>query len=127
MKNINTDNNNVEADYCMIHFSLENYEDLGDRKIYVIGNFNNYRLDNKSELVYDANSGLYKNTSLIKQGFVNYKFITLTNNKVDHSLIDGNFHQTENEYTVIVYYRDIGARYDKVIGIGNANSINISN
>ncbi|MFD0963454.1 type IX secretion system plug protein [Pseudofulvibacter geojedonensis] len=127
VRNLNADNSNIEADYTQIHFSLENFENIGSRKIYVIGNFNNYQLDKNSELKFDQESGLYKNTSLIKQGFVNYKFITLTNNKIDHSFIDGNFYQTENEYTVVVYYRDIGARYDQVIGLGSASSINISN
>jgi len=127
VKNLNSDNSNTEADYVKVHFSLENFENIGDRTIYVIGNFNNFQLDEESALTFDPDSGLYKNTSLIKQGFVNYKFVTFTNNEVDHSLIDGNFHQTENEYTVIVYYRDVGARYDQVIGIGSASSINISN
>jgi hypothetical protein len=41
--------------------------------------------------------------------------------------IDGNFYQTENEYTALVYYRENIDRYDRVIGKGNANSINIVN
>lgn len=126
-KNIAAENDDIEADYAQIHFSLENYENLGDRKIYVIGNFNNYILDEKSELTYNEKTSRYHNTSLIKQGFVNYKFITFTDNQVDHSLIDGDFYQTENTYTVLVYYRDIGRRYDQIIGIGSANSTNISN
>lgn len=126
-KNISGENDDIEADYAQVHFSLENYENLGDRKIYVIGNFNNYILDESSELTYNEKTTHYHNTTLIKQGFVNYKFITFTDNQVDHSLIDGDFYQTENTYTVIVYYRDIGERYDKVIGIGSANSTDISN
>ncbi len=127
VRNIDGRNNDIEADYANIHFSLENFENLGDRKIYVIGNFNNYRLDETSVLTYNENTNVYENTSIIKQGFTNYKFVTFTNNEVDHSLIDGNFYQTENEYTVLVYYRDLGTRYDEVIGIGSANSIQISN
>jgi len=127
VRNLNSENHNIEADYVKIHFSLENYENMGDRKIYVIGNFNNYKLNESSELKFNTNKGIYENTSLIKQGFVNYKFITHTNDEIDHSLIDGNFYQTENEYTVLVYYKNIGDRYDKVIGIGIASSTNISN
>ena len=110
-----------------MHFSLENYENIGDRKIYVVGNFNNYNLMTLQRWYIICHKGIYENTSLNKQGFVNYKFITHTNNIVDHSFIDGNFYQTENEYTVLVYYKNLGDRYDKVIGIGSASSINISN
>ena len=127
VRNLNADNNDIEADYVSMHFSLENYENIGNRKIYVVGNFNNFELNTDSEMTYNISKGVYENTSLIKQGFVNYKFITLTNNRVDHSFIDGNFYQTENEYTVLVYYKNLGDRYDKVIGIGSASSINISN
>lgn len=127
VRNLNVNNNDIEADYVSIHFSLENYENIGDRKIYVVGNFNNYQLNETSEMRYNIEKGIYQNNSLIKQGFVNYKFITHTNNDVDHSLIDGNFYQTENEYTVLVYYKNLGDRYDKIIGISSASSSNISN
>jgi hypothetical protein len=30
--------------------------------------------------------------------------------------IDGNFYQTENEYTILVYYKESIDRYDRVIG-----------
>jgi hypothetical protein len=31
----------------------------------------------------------------------------------------GAFFQTENEYTVIAYYKPLGGLYDRVIGVGN--------
>lgn len=127
VRNLNVNNDDIEADYVSMHFSLENYENIGKRKVYVVGNFNNYALNDASEMTYNMERGIYENTSLIKQGFVNYKFITHTNNQVDHSFIDGNFYQTENEYTVLVYYKNLGDRYDKVVGISSASSINISN
>jgi hypothetical protein len=65
---------------------------------------------------------------LVKQGFTNYKY-TIADERgvIDHeNAIDGNFYQTENEYTALVYYRENIDRYDRV-GKGNANSINIVN
>jgi hypothetical protein len=41
--------------------------------------------------------------------------------------MDGNFYQTENDYFVIVYYRENRDRYDRVVGRGTANSLNIIN
>jgi hypothetical protein len=46
---------------------------------------------------------------------------------LDEGAVSGNFYQTENNYKVIIYYRDLGARYDKIIGIGEGSSVNISN
>ena len=125
--NLNSTNHHVEADYVKVHFSLENYENIGDKKIYVVGNFNNYLTNEASEMKFNVDRGIYENTSLIKQGFVNYQYITLEEGKPDYRYTDGNFRVTENEYTVVLYYRDLGARYDHVIGLGSATSLNISN
>ena len=53
--------------------------------------------------------------------------MVVNNGKLNEGAISGNFYQTENNYKVIVYYRDLGARYDKIIGLGEGNSVNISN
>ena len=36
--------------------------------------------------------------------------------------MDGYYFKTENQYTVLVYCRKFGSRYDRVIGVGNGNS-----
>ena len=119
---------NIEADYTWVFFSLNTLEDLRGKRVFVNGNFNNWRNDAMNELFYNSASGLYEAQILIKQGFYNYQFVTLdtTGNFSNHD-IDGSFYQTENDYTILVYYRKIGDRYDSVIGIGEANSRNILN
>ncbi|MDR1783415.1 MAG: DUF5103 domain-containing protein, partial [Dysgonamonadaceae bacterium] len=32
---------------------------------------------------------------------------------------EGNYYQTENEYRIWVYYRPLGARYDRLLGTTN--------
>ena len=49
------------------------------------------------------------------------------NGHIDEGAISGNFRETENEYKVLVYYRNLGARYDKIIGVGAASSVLITN
>jgi len=71
---------------------------------------------------------LYENALLFKQGYYDYNYVLLNKDgSLDPGYIGGNFEKTENEYQVLVYYRDIGARYDQIIGVGSANSINITN
>lgn len=130
--NVDADNPNIEADYVWVHFSLiapNGYqdEDLKDKSIHIYGNFNNYAIDDSTKMIYDAYSELFTKPLLLKQGFYNYKFVIVDNNKLDEGAISGNFYQTENNYKVIVYYRDLGARYDKIIGLGEGSSVNISN
>lgn len=118
----------IEADYTMIHFALQ-YPELTDgSSIYVYGNFNNYALEPDNELQFNSETGLYEKSFRLKQGFYNYKYVVTDKNGVlNEGAISGNFYQTENNYKVLVYYRDLGARYDRLIGMGEGSSVDISN
>lgn len=124
---IDTKDPNIEADYTWVHFSVKMDEQLG-KTLYVYGNYNNYALNDENQMRYNPNRGIYEATLLLKQGFYNYKYVAVDDNgKLDEGLVSGNFYQTENNYKVLVYYRDLGARYDRLIGLGEASSVNISN
>ena len=118
----------VEADYTMVHFSLL-HEELIDKDIHVYGNFNAFAIEPLTKLYYNRESSKYEGRLRLKQGFYNYKFVAVDKqtNELDEGFISGNFWQTENNYKVLVYYRDLGARYDRLIGYGEASSVNISN
>lgn len=118
----------IEADYIQVHFSLYNYTDLKGGSLYLYGNFNNFALDNSTKLVYNPTKRIYEVTKLLKQGFYNYKYILLNKDgSVNSGFISGDFDETENQYTVLVYYRELGARYDRIVGAGSGNSRNITN
>jgi hypothetical protein len=78
---------------------------------------------------YNAEKGIYEKAVLIKQGFTNFQYLIADNKGIidSENAIDGNFYQTENDYSVLVYYRENTDRYDRVIGKGTANSSNIIN
>ena len=121
-------NSNIEADYIWTHFSLQNFDPLDEGEIHIYGAFNNFKLDASTLMTYNKLSGLYENALLFKQGFYNYKYVLLRKDgSIDEGFFSGNFDKTENEYQVLVYFRDLGSRYDKIIGLGSANSINITN
>ena len=126
--NIDADNPDIEADYVWMHFSLLPDPSFSNKRIFIYGNYNNYALEPLNEMVFDEVDNVHKCQLLLKQGFYNYKYVVLNSDgSLDEGAISGNFYQTENDYKVIVYYRDLGARYDKIIGLGQGSSINISN
>ena len=119
---------NIEADYARLHFNLQYFEDIGDKEIHLYGNFNNWTIDESTYMIYDSYTDTYRNSRLFKQGFYNYKYVVVNRDgTIDQGAICGNFWQTENEYTVLVYYRKLGGRYDRIIGMGKANSTSINN
>ncbi|MEY4085273.1 MAG: hypothetical protein RL074_1060 [Bacteroidota bacterium] len=124
------ENSDIEADYSWIYFSLSAPTfRSADGSIYVTGMFNNYALTQENKMEYNSEKGIYEKAILIKQGFTNYEYLAVNpNGTIDQeNAIDGNFYQTENEYTVLVYYRENTDRYDHVIGKGTATSLNIIN
>ncbi|WP_040281344.1 type IX secretion system plug protein [Psychroserpens damuponensis] len=125
---LDTDNVDIEADYTNVHFALQ-YPELTDgSSIYVYGNFNNYALNNQNKLTFNKAEGRYQTKIKLKQGFYNYKYVVVdAKGQLEEGKISGNFWQTENNYKVLVYYRDLGARYDALIGFGEASSVDISN
>lgn len=128
VRNIDAENQNIEAEYVFMHFKLQYYEDIGDKEIHIYGNFNNWTIDGTTYMEYDKSSDNYRNTRLFKQGYYNYKYVLVDRDgSIDEGAIGGNFWQTENEYTVLVYFRDLGARFDRIVGMGTGTSININN
>ncbi|MHC0446023.1 type IX secretion system plug protein [Flavobacterium sp. 3-218] len=129
VKNINGSNNDIEADYAWVYFSLSAPAFRINKDIYITGMFNNYSLSPEYKMDYNNDKGVFEKAIMIKQGFTNFQY-TVADKKgvIDfENAIDGNFYQTENEYTILVYYKEATDRYQRVIGKGNANSINIVN
>ena len=124
------ENSEIEADYSWIYFSLSapNFRS-SDGSVYVTGMFNNYALTPENKMEFNSEKGVYEKAILIKQGFTNYEYVTVQpNGSIDsEKAIEGNFFQTENEYTVLVYYKENTDRYVRVIGKGTASSLNIIN
>jgi len=129
VRNLNAEDNSVEADYSWVFFSLSAPSYYGKDDIYITGMFNNYALTPEYKMDYNKDKGIYEKALMVKQGFVNYQYTIANNNgKIDNeNAIDGNFYQTENNYLAIVYYRENGQRYDRVIGKGVATSVDIIN
>ena len=126
--NINTEKPAIQADYSWIYFTLDT-PFLNDKKIIINGMFNNYSMSDDYKMDFNKKTGLYEKALLIKQGFTNYQYVlTDKNGKTDYeNAIDGNHFETDNLYSVIVYYKGNNDRYHRVIGISITNSLYIQN
>ena len=126
----NSGNSNNEADYANIYFTLENYNNYlnNEQDIYIVGDFNNYSTNKIYKMQFNENKNQFEAVLKLKQGFYNYKY--LIDNEIyenDNKSVGGNFDETENVYSVLVYYRDYGERYDRIVGFGKGSSEFITN
>jgi hypothetical protein len=129
VRNVRGEKNEIEADYSWVYFSLSAPAFMANKSIYVTGMFNNYSLSPEYKMEFNASKNIYEKAVLIKQGFVNYQYqVADAKGTIDaEKAIDGNFWQTENDYSILVYYRESNDRYDRVIGKATANSNIVTN
>lgn len=129
VKNLNVENNEIEADYAWVFFTLSAPAYFGKKDIFVNGMFNNYAMTSETKMDYNAEKAVYEKALMIKQGFTNYQYVVGDKSgAIDYkNAIDGNFYQTENNYFTLVYYKENNQRYDRIIGKSVASSENIIN
>jgi len=129
VKNLNVENNEIEADYAWVFFTLSAPSFYENKDIYVNGMFNNYALTPENKMEYNAEKSVYEKAIMIKQGFTNYQYVVADKSgKIDYgNAIDGNHFQTVNDYFTLVYYKENNQRYDRIIGKTVVTSENIIN
>ncbi|MFY0630258.1 MAG: DUF5103 domain-containing protein [Flavobacteriaceae bacterium] len=119
VRTIEASNPATEADYAQMYFSLKVANEFEDKEVYVYGAFNNFQLTEENKMSFDSYTNTYSSNFLLKQGFYNYTFVTKSSDgSISESEIRGNFSQTENNYTAIVYFKPFGSLFDRVIGVG---------
>ena len=114
----NCNDPDTEADYYIVHFTLA-MDLIPDGNVYLNGELYNNVLDEKSKMGYNPETHQYEKSVLLKQGSYNYQYLFVPNGQTvgQTGPIEGNFFQTENEYSIYVYYCPMGARYDRLIGV----------
>ena len=78
-------------------------------------------------MYYNPSLEIYEGVLLLKQGFYNYKYVVKQGNQINKNFISGSNALTENDYLILVYYRNIGAQYDALVAVGQTNSFQLNN
>jgi hypothetical protein len=113
-----------ESDYALVQFSLKLGEPIPDADVYVHGKFNDWRLDSlENQLSYNAAALRYQGEVLLKQGVYDYHYVVKRrrDGEVDEARLEGSHAETENYYTILVYYKPIGARSSELVGMSHVN------
>ena len=96
------------------------------KDLYIMGQMTGYNYNDSTRLHFNANLGVYEATLLLKQGYYTYLFGTkdINNAKAPINLAttEGNYWETENNYTILVYYRSFSDRADELVGAYTINS-----
>lgn len=109
-------NSDTEADYLFIHFNLAS-ERLPGGKLYVSGHFSGGNLTSKYEMEYDDTQKEYQANILLKMGAYDYQYIWVPDEETSGQTkpVEGDWYETKNEYQILLYYRERGSRYDRLV------------
>ncbi len=115
----------LQSEYGEVLFRLRSKEALnGD--VYVVGGFNDFQLQDGYRMTYNSEQGSYACTALFKNGFYDYQYILFPNDSADpiptSAPIEGESFETENDYLFLVYYKEYGGLYDRLVAVQKFNT-----
>ena len=118
IRNAQSHNSRCEADYVVTHFALRTDGQLSGGRIILEGEFTRGLPLDEYTMHWDENSGCYRGDLLLKQGAYNYQYLWLPDGApmARTGIIEGDHYQTANEYTILIYDRPMGERYDHLVG-----------
>ncbi|MDA0714710.1 MAG: DUF5103 domain-containing protein [Bacteroidetes bacterium] len=110
-------NDFTESDYIDVTFLLQDRNGLLGKPVYVVGMFNRYEQTGSNKMLYNQEDKTYSLTLPFKQGYYEYLYTVKGRDGLpDVAPIEGSYFETENDYTILIYYRDISNDYDQLIG-----------
>jgi hypothetical protein len=115
----------TDADYTHLVFSLATKRSPSEGTPYIVGQFNNYKLDDQSRMVYDATNSKFLKSLFLKQGVYDYTYVWVdkTTGKQDDIALEGSYFETENDYQFLVYYHPAGSRWEELVGYKLLNTV----
>ena len=123
------DNQNVnqtllQCDYSTVLFSIKQNQPLEDSDVYVFGELSDWQLKPEFKMQYDEHAQAYWCDTWLKQGHYDYQYVVVDRKtgKPDPDGFEGNWYATGNQYTILIYFRPFGARFDRLMGAVTLNS-----
>ncbi len=115
----------LEADYLYVHFRLDYPQPPPDGSFYVYGGLTDWNLRESNKMEYNTEAGAYELTLLLKQGYYNYHYVFRDDRTgiTDFAYIEGSHFETENDYSILVYFRESTARYERLIAYKTINTL----
>jgi hypothetical protein len=117
-----------QNDYAQVLFTYltKNGEPFQEKSLYLAGALTANSLDTNARMQWNPANKQYEKWLTLKQGYYSYNYILRADQSPnplhDFMWTEGDHWETENSYTIFVYYRAPGSRYDQIIGYSSLNS-----
>lgn len=119
IRSLRVEDVDTESEYFHAHFTLSGaMPPKGNGGIYLIGDFTYGEVSEPYRMNYDPELQCYTAQVQLKQGHYNYQYLVrMPDDHLTTAIVEGNYYETRNQYDIYVYYRPIGARFDRLLGV----------
>ncbi len=113
----------LEGEYVDVKFTLKQRV-MPTGNLYVFGALSDWRVDNTNKMTFNEDEEAYELLLNLKQGYYDYEYVFVEDgkNRIDETVIEGSHYETRNEYHILVYFRPVGARFDRLVGFSRLES-----
>ncbi|TFH39196.1 MAG: DUF5103 domain-containing protein, partial [Bacteroidia bacterium] len=115
----------IESDYVFVYFTLPASFPVRDGNVYVYGALTDWSISDANRMYYNSDEHRYELTLLLKQGWYNYLYVVADDKGIivpDQEFESDHF-ETENDYIILIYYRNPSGRYDRLVGSRSFNTL----
>jgi hypothetical protein len=118
------DVHDLQSEYIDVLFSLYSPTEYEGSAVYIIGGLSDWQLQERFRMTYNPAISSYVAKVSLKQGYYDYLYTLVPTgaSRGDIAETEGNWYETDNNYTILVYFRPFGGRYDQLIGVRSFSS-----
>lgn len=114
-----------QGDYATVQFSYitPDKQPYVTKDLYLFGQLTDYKFNDASKMHFNEEKGMYEGNLYLKQGYYSYGYMLVDkDDPSQRTELEGNYWETENNYTILVYYKSFTDQYDQLIGIGKLDT-----
>ena len=114
-----------QGDYATVQFSYASFDrtEYAGKDLYLFGQLTDYKLNEAAKMHFNPEKGMYETSQFLKQGYYSYGYMLVDKNDPKQKTdLEGNYWETENSYTILVYYKSFTDQSDQLIGISKLNT-----
>ena len=114
-------NKDSEGEYALVKFFLKSRK-IENKNIYIYGELTNWDILPEAKMHYNEKNKHYYGFLYLKQGYYNYQYISAVSGEKTIYPIEGNYHETRNQYSIYTYYSPPWADYHRLVGVAKSTS-----
>jgi len=114
-----------QGDYATVQFSYVTPDraEYAGKDLYLFGQLTDYKLNDAAQMQFNFEKGQYETLQFLKQGYYSYGYMLVDKNDPKQKTeLEGNYWETENSYTILVYYKSFTDQSDQLIGVSKLNT-----